>query len=277
MAAAQNPRGLETIVPSAGLASMYDHQFQDGVPYWLQWVGPMEAYEQLALERKLPPFSDPTNTVHPGGDFSKAMEDAGCGMPNSSLIAGEDQLSGRYSAWHEQRDWRAGATAARIPVFAVHGVNDNAARVAALDGSPAPPRRRQAVARPVGPRLGLLPEPRGDRGRGAHASFDKQLAKREVSTGPAVELFLNDGTFENARAATARARSSTQTRWPVATQQRTFFPSADGVLEDSPETQAAASRSRATRRASTDRRESTRRSSATPCSRATSCSPACRS
>ena len=24
-------------------------------------------------------------------------------------VAGEDQLSGRYSAWHEQRDWRTGA------------------------------------------------------------------------------------------------------------------------------------------------------------------------
>src|SRR5680860_247534 len=32
LAAAMNPEGLETIVPSAGLASMYDHQFQAGVP-----------------------------------------------------------------------------------------------------------------------------------------------------------------------------------------------------------------------------------------------------
>jgi predicted acyl esterase len=94
VAAAQNPRGLATIVPSAGLASMYDHQFQNGVPYWLQWVGTMEAYEQLALERKLPPFSDPTGLTHPGDDFGNAMEDTGCGIPQSSLIAGEDQLSG---------------------------------------------------------------------------------------------------------------------------------------------------------------------------------------
>ena len=49
-----NPQGLETIVPSAGMATMYDHQFQAGVPYFLQWAGPMEAYEQIALERDLP-------------------------------------------------------------------------------------------------------------------------------------------------------------------------------------------------------------------------------
>ena len=160
VAAAQNPRGLATIVPSAGLASMYDHQFQDGVPYWLQWVGPMEAYEQLALERKLPPFSDPTGTTHPATTSEQRWRTPAAACRSPSLIAGEDQLSGRYSAWHEQRDWRAGATAARIPVFAVHGVNDNAARVAALDWFlAAPPRRRQALARAVGPRLGLLPEP----------------------------------------------------------------------------------------------------------------------
>ena len=39
VAAAQRPTGLKTIVPSAGLASMYHHQFQAGVPYFLQWTG----------------------------------------------------------------------------------------------------------------------------------------------------------------------------------------------------------------------------------------------
>jgi putative CocE/NonD family hydrolase len=238
VAAAQNPRGLATIVPSAGLASMYDHQFQDGVPYWLQWVGTMEAYEQIALERKLPPFSDPTGLTHTGDDFGGAMEETGCGLPNSSLIAGEDQLSGRYSAWHEQRDWRAGATAADIPVFAVHGVNDNAARVAALDWFF---ERRNA-----GDKLwlgqwdhgsGCCPTRRGDQWTAAlHAWFDKQLAGRDVSTGPAVELFMSDGTFENARAGD-RDEILTGTGWPLATDDVTFHPSAEGVLEDSPETQ----------------------------------------
>jgi predicted acyl esterase len=123
LAAAAKPNGLVTIVPSAGMATMYDHQFQAGVPYFLQWAGPMEAYEQLALERHLP-----------GGDNElKNLEDAGCGLPNSSLVAGEDQLSGRYAPWHGEREWRADATAAGIPVFMVHGVNDNAARVTGMD------------------------------------------------------------------------------------------------------------------------------------------------
>ncbi|HEX2054384.1 MAG TPA: hypothetical protein VHJ78_11755, partial [Actinomycetota bacterium] len=42
------------IVASPALGTMYDHQFQGGVPYFLQWAGPMEAYEQIALERSLP-------------------------------------------------------------------------------------------------------------------------------------------------------------------------------------------------------------------------------
>ncbi|HEV8662629.1 MAG TPA: CocE/NonD family hydrolase, partial [Candidatus Methylomirabilis sp.] len=121
-AAASVPNGLVTIVPSAGLAHMYDHQFQAGVPYFLQWAGPMFAYEQLALERHLP-----------GGDNElKDLTYAGCGLPNSSLVAGEAQLSGQYVAWHAARDWRAPATAAPIPIFMVHGVNDNAARVPAM-------------------------------------------------------------------------------------------------------------------------------------------------
>ena len=87
-AAAMGHPALKTIVPSAGLATMYDHQFQAGVSYFLQWAGPMEAYEQLALERSLP-----------GGDsFGKNLDDTGCGLANSSLVAGEDQLSGKYNA-----------------------------------------------------------------------------------------------------------------------------------------------------------------------------------
>src|SRR5918999_2508252 len=74
MAAAQNPKALKTIVPSAGLAAMYHHQFQAGVPYFLQWAGPIEAYEQIAIERKLPG----------GDDFGNNMEDTGCGLPNSA-------------------------------------------------------------------------------------------------------------------------------------------------------------------------------------------------
>src|SRR5688572_22657851 len=87
VAAAQNPTGLKTIVPSAGLASMYHHQFQAGVPYFLQWAGPIEAYEQIAIERKLPPgLADPFGLTHPGDDFGNTMEETGCGLPNSAAV-----------------------------------------------------------------------------------------------------------------------------------------------------------------------------------------------
>src|SRR5688500_1124481 len=222
VAAAQNPAGLKTIVPSAGLASMYHHQFQDGVPYFAQWAGPIEAYEQIAIERKLPE----------GDDFGNSMEDTGCGLPNSAAVAGEDQTSGRYSDWHLARDWEDGATKAEIPVFAVHGVNDNAARVAAMEWF----TRRNGRA---GDKVwlgqwdhgsGCCPTRRGIQWTYAlHAWFDKQLAQRRVSTGPPVELFMSDGTFQGARAGD-RTDVLTTTRWPGAAQRLTFHPNGSGGL-----------------------------------------------
>ena len=219
LAAAAKPNGLVTIVPSAGLATMYDHQFQGGVPYFLQWAGPMEAYEQIAIERSLP-----------GGDnFGKNVEDTGCGLPNSSLVAGEDQLSGRYAPWHAEREWRAAATAADIPVFMVHGVNDNAARVTGMDWF-------TARAGKAGDKLwlgqwdhgsGCCPTRRGLQWTYAlHAWFDKHLAQRGVDTGPPVELFLSDGTFEGARTGD-RSQTLLTTKWPVpGATPLTLYPSA---------------------------------------------------
>ena len=225
VAAAQNPAGLKTIVPSAGLASMYQHQFQGGVPYFLQWVGPMEAYEQLALERKLPG----------GDDEGNNMEETGCGLPNSSATAGEEQLSGAYSAWHAERDHEAGATNANIPVFLVHGVNDNAARVAAMEWF----SKRRAAGRGSGDKIwlgqwdhgsGCCPTRRGMQWTWAlHAWFDKQLGLRDVQTGPPVEIFMSDGTFQEARTGD-RDEVFTTDRWPVAVRNMTFFPTANGEL-----------------------------------------------
>ena len=208
VAAAQRPRGLRTIVPSAGLASMYHHQFQAGVPYFLQWAGPIEAYEQIAIERKLPG----------GDDFGNSLEDTGCGLPNSAALAGEDQASGRYSDWHLVRDWETGVTSANLPVFLVHGVNDNAARVAAMEWF----TRRGGRA---GDKLwlgqwdhgsGCCPTRRGIQWTYAlHAWFDRQLARRDVDTGPPVELFMSDGTFEGARTGD-RTEVLTADEWPGA-------------------------------------------------------------
>ena len=223
LAAAAQPNGLVTIVPSAGLATMYDHQFQGGVPYFLQWAGPMEAYEQIALEADLPG----------GENFGKNPDETGCGLPNSSLVSGEDQLSGRYAPWHAEREWRAEAAAAPIPVFMVHGVNDNAARITGMDWFTDRGGR-------AGDKLwlgqwdhgsGCCPTRRGLQWTYAlHAWFDKHVAQRKVNTGPAAELFLSDGTFQEARAGD-RDQQLVTSAWPVPSATNlTLYPADRGGL-----------------------------------------------
>jgi len=208
-AAAQDPEGLVTIVPSAGLAGFYDHQFNKGVPWLLQWAGPMFAYEGLAMDRDLPPgFTDPVSGGPTGDNFENAPNaQFGCGWQNSSLTAGSGQVTGEYQAWHAQRDWRQGATEADIPIFMVHGVNDNAARIPAAEWF-----FGERFAKPgdkvwigqwdhgstngrCGDQSGersLHPTCRFDQFKYAlHAWFDKHLMQRRVPTGPAVEVFLN--------------------------------------------------------------------------------------
>ena len=110
VAAAMRPKGLVTIAPSAGLASMYDHQFHYGVPWYLQYIGPMVAYEMLAIDRHLPPGTpDPVTGGATGDNFLNDPEYTGCGLPQSAATAGEGQITGRYQAWHAARDWRDGA------------------------------------------------------------------------------------------------------------------------------------------------------------------------
>ena len=47
--------------------------------------------------------------------------------------------------------------------------------------------------------IGCCPNRRGEQWTAAlHAWFDRQLAGRDVETGPAVEVFMSDGTFEEA-------------------------------------------------------------------------------
>jgi predicted acyl esterase len=233
VAAAQRPEGLATIVPSAGLARMYDHQFQAGVPYFLQWAGPIEAYEQLAIERHLPPLPiDPFGLANPGDNFGNDMEYFGCGLPNSAATAGEKQLSGEEADWHRERDHTEGATRAEIPVFLIHGVNDNAARVDSMDWF------TQRNGRP-GDKLwlgqwdhgsGCCPNRRGIQWTKAlHAWFDKHLAGREVDTGPPVEVFLADSTFDEATTG-ARTEIHTAGAWPGSPRTLELHPTEDGKL-----------------------------------------------
>lgn len=221
VAAAQRPRGLVTIVPSAGLASMYDHQFQAGVPYNLQWAGPMAAYEDLALERSLPatgignPVLD--GKIGYGDNVGNNPQETGCGLASSSLTSGGAQLSGQYVDWHRARDYRAAATAAPIPIFLVHSVNDDAARVAAIEWFTARGGRS-------GDKVWIgqwshgshcCPNRRGEQWTAAlHAWFDRQLKQLPVDTGPPVELFLSDGSLEQARGG-ARAEVLPAPAWPL--------------------------------------------------------------
>jgi predicted acyl esterase len=224
IAAAQRPKGLVTIVPSAGLASMYDHQFQAGVPYFLQWAGPIEAYEELAIDRDLP-----------GGErFGEEPTGLGCGLTNSSITAGESQLSGAYSEWNAARDWIDAAAAAPIPVFNVHGVNDDAARIPAMEWF------NRRGNRP-GDKLWIgqwshgsdcCPNRRGVQWVHAlHAWFDHHLLQKPVDTGPAVEAFLADSTsLEQVRNTFVRTEIAERPSWPRADGELVLFPEAGGGL-----------------------------------------------
>ncbi|MGH9137978.1 MAG: CocE/NonD family hydrolase, partial [Acidimicrobiales bacterium] len=215
-AAARNPRGLVTIVPSAGLASMYDHQFHNGVPWLLQWIGPMVAYEGLALERDLPPETPGLPVLGSGnaGDnwtyTGGPNPQTGCGLPNSALLAGTGQATGQYQDWHADRDWRDGVAAADIPIFMIHGVNDNAARIPSSEWFFG--RRFGREGDKVwlgqwdhGSTNGRCGDAEGGRALhptcrfqqfqyALHAWFDHHLLLRDVDTGPAVEVFLNAET-----------------------------------------------------------------------------------
>ena len=213
VAAAHKPRGLVTIVPSAGLASMYDHQFNKGVPWLLQYVGPMVAYEALALNRDLPsgtPVEKVPVAGAPGGDNfdnNGPNPETGCGLASSAALAGTGQATGQYELWHAERDHRAGAADADIPVFMVHGANDNAARITAAEwhfnGRFSRPGDKTWIGQwdhgSTNGRCGavdgsrtLHPTCRFEQFQYAlHAWFDKHLMQRDVQTGPAVEAFLN--------------------------------------------------------------------------------------
>jgi predicted acyl esterase len=240
MSLAEEPKGLATVVVSAGLASMYDHQFQAGVPYFAQWVGPMEAYEELAINRHLPGAIPPLAAGRYGDNFGNDMQYFGCGLPQSSLVAGEAQLSGQYVKWHQERDFRKHAAAAPVPVFVTHGTYDQAARIASLDWFN---RRngnlRTADGKPVVDKLwmgqwdhgiGCCPNRRGYQWTLAlHAWFDKQLQGRNVDTGPPVEIFLADAAEDEAIEG-ARTEVYTARRFPGTPRMLTLYPDASGDL-----------------------------------------------
>jgi predicted acyl esterase len=213
-----DPKGLVTIVPSAGLASIYDHQFQAGVAFNLQWAGPLFAYELLAFDRELPPgIPDPVSGGETGDDFGGHPLGAVCGLQSSAALSGTGQLTGVEDAFHRARDASKEVARWGGTVFAVHGVHDEAARISNLYWL----TRRGGRATDklwIGQwdhGIGCCPNQRGAQWLYAlHAWLDRQLLQRRVDTGPPVELFLNDATSDESSIA-KRQEIATALRWPV--------------------------------------------------------------
>ncbi len=228
-----NPKGLVTIVPSAGLASMYDHQFQAGVPFNLQWAGPIIAYLQLALDRELPPGLDDPQGGATGDDFLGHPVGAVCGHQNNALLAGPGVFTGVEENFHRARDASKAVAAWGGTVFAVHGVHDEAARISNLHWLAG--RGGRATDKLwIGQwdhGIGCCPNQRGAQWLYAlHAWMDRQLLQRNVDTGPPVETFLNDAT-NDADSIEKRAEIVTAPRWPIpGTTTLDLAPAAGGTL-----------------------------------------------
>jgi predicted acyl esterase len=244
VATALKPKGLVTIVPSAGLPAIYDHQWQMGVAYNAQYLGPIEAYQQLALQRELPiKIALPTDMGMTGEHFGKDLLQIGCGLKDSALSSGE-QLAGVNTPWHQQRDASKAAAAFPGSVFVIHGENDQAARIANLhwlyDRGPRPQDKVWIGQWDHG--IGCCPNRRGAQWVGAiHAWFDHELLARNVATGPPVEIFMNDEPTVPA-AIPARKEIYTSPSWPPAVSRTlTLYASGDGTLREGQGTAGARS------------------------------------
>jgi uncharacterized protein len=238
MSLAEHPKGLATVVVSAGLGTMYDHQYQAGVPYNAQVIGPYAGYSVLTFERHSPVPLIGLGSGNSGDDLGNNTEYAACGLDSAPAIEGAeqltplDQLSGRFAPWHGDRDFRPGAATAKPPVFVIHGVNDNAARVSSIDW----------FLRRNNPNdklwlgqwdhgSGCCPNRRGWQWTKAlHAWFDKQLLQRDVNTGPPFEAFLVDGTFESATTTYDGTEVLAAKRFDEPSRMLKLYPRADGTM-----------------------------------------------
>ena len=198
---ASGAKGLKTIVPSASLASMYDHQFQAGVPFMLQYAGPYIGYPMLAMAADLPPgIPDAVAETVLGGptgdNFGNDLADTGCGYKNTAANGETGQVTGQYSQfWHAERDHREAVKNANIPIFLQHGTVDQAARIGGaqwfFERGLRPGDKLWVGQWDHG--IGSAPTRRGMQWTYAlHAWFDKHLMERDVDTGPPLEVFLNN-------------------------------------------------------------------------------------
>jgi predicted acyl esterase len=223
MTAAQRPRYLKTIVVNAGNADMYGHEYLQGVPHTDSVLGPLATYQALATIRHAPPVPFEGSPVGVGDAFGERAEYAGCEWTQSTLVTQKEMyMSGVETAWHRERDHKAAATSARLPVFLAQGVDDGAVRSDEIDWFTArgfPMDKLWLGQWHHGTTDNPEPNARGVHWTNAiHAWFDRHLKGSPVSTGPPVEIFLN-----NKRVLVPRS-------WPAATGELVLHPAAQGRL-----------------------------------------------
>ena len=190
VAAAMQPEGLETAVIIAGGGSMYDSQFQRGVPFFLHFASPWSVYPALSVARYSPAGVPPFTS---GDEASTQYTSAGCGFVAPSALAGPNMVTGQYVQWHAERDFNAELAAADMPIFLAHGVDDISVRMSAAEWFFRDRAGRFSDKVWIGP-WGHTVRTRGAQWTGAlHAWFDRHLQQRDVSTGPAVEAFFETG------------------------------------------------------------------------------------
>ena len=229
MTAAVAPPHLATIAPSAGAPRMYDHLFQDGVPYLGTWTGAAAAYELIAWQRHLPPTPVEISIFGASGDnFGNDMQYAGCGATQTAGTTGASYLTGAETDWHRARDHSDGFRVADIPVFHVQATHDAATRTSTMPPFTArdnPEDKLWFGQWHHGSTDFPYPNDRFAQWTGAlHAWFDRHLQQRDVDTGPPVEMFLNGA-----------GKVVTAEEWPLPeTSSLTLYPTAGGSLAASP-------------------------------------------
>jgi X-Pro dipeptidyl-peptidase len=101
--AATGVKGLVTIVPISAISSWYDYSRMNGVVYFTD---------------EEPGLADVVDTDPPEK----------CAAVNAAMDVGEDDATGNYNAFWDERNYREGTVAraanVRASVFAIHGVND---------------------------------------------------------------------------------------------------------------------------------------------------------
>ena len=127
------------------------------------------------------------------------MEDTGCGLPNSAAVAGEDQLSGRYSRLAPRA--RLTRTAPRRPRSRSSPCTASTTTPRACRRSTGSPAAAGAPATSCGSASGTTAPAAARPGAASSGptrctpGSTSSSRSATVNTGPPVELFMSDGTL----------------------------------------------------------------------------------